>query len=412
MARPTPPIRRASLTALAALLVAGPGPLPSAGAPQRAAASTVTIPFELATRHVIVKVSVNKSRPLSFLLDTGADKAIIRTDVAKELGLSLYGSINAAGAGAGRQGGSRVKDATWSLVGLEGFAQPVSLTLPMPLLPAAMGRDIDGIIGGEFIKEFVVELDYQERSLTLHDPGPFKYAGRGAILPLEFNSDGHPVLKATVSPVAGRPIEGKFLLDIGSGLALALHSPFVTQHRLAGPEIKTIRAIGGAGAGGRVTGRLGRVASLRIGLFTIDQPIAMFAEDKAGAFANPLLAGNIGAQIASRFRSFLDYGRKRIILEPSPTFADPFDRAISGLALRTEAPDYRTFRVHEVLEESAATEAGIQTGDIITAIDGTTARNLTMSMIHEMFERPVPYQLTIRRGDQMIRVTLTPRKLL
>ena len=45
--------------------------LPQAPAP-------VTIPFELATRHVVVKATVNKSRPLAFVLDTGASRAIVR----------------------------------------------------------------------------------------------------------------------------------------------------------------------------------------------------------------------------------------------------------------------------------------------------------------------------------------------
>ena len=308
----------------------------------------------VANRHIILKVSVNRSRPLSFVLDTGANSAIIRMSVAKELHLALQGSVNATGAGAGSQAGSRVEDATWSLVGLERFTQPVSLALPLPDLPSALGRDVDGIVGGEFIKQFVVELDYQARLIRLHNRATFAYQGRGEVLPLDLNSNGHPVVKAIVTPAAGTPLEQRFLLDIGSGLALALHSPFVIEQRLLDSPSPTIRVIGTAGAGGRSVGRLGRVAALQIGSFTIKNPITLFSQDQAGAFANRSLAGNIGAQIASRFRTFLDYGRRRIILEPSPTFAEPFDRAFSGIALRAEGADYRVFRIREVLEESPA----------------------------------------------------------
>jgi Aspartyl protease/PDZ domain len=404
-------MRHAALAAIVALVLGASGPASPAITAQRAAAA-VTVPFELATRHVIVKVSVNRSRPLAFVLDTGANLAIIRTDTAKELGLSLHGTVSSGGAGAGRQAGSRVKGASWSLPGLDGFAQPITLALPLPLLPSGMGRDIDGIIGGEFIKQFVLELDYAARAITLHDRASFVYRGRGETLPLDFNSNGHPVLAAAITPLGGKPIEHKFLLDIGSGLALALHSPFVLEQNLLAPESKTIRATGLAGAGGRSFGRLGRVAALQIGRFTINNPIALFSQDKAGAFADGSLAGNIGAQIASRFRLFLDYGRRRIILEPSPTFADPFDRAFSGLSVRAEGPGHRTFRVHEVLEDSPATEAGILEGDIIAAIDGTPAEQLTLSQISEWFEKPVARTLTIRRAEQTINVTVTPRKLI
>ena len=108
---------------------------------------------------------------------------------------------------------------------------------------------------------------------------------------------------------------------------------------------------------------------------------------------------------------FLDYGRKRLILEPSATLADPFDRAFSGISLRAEGSDYRTFRVHEVLEQSPATEAGILEGDIIVSINGRPAENFTLSSINEMLEKPALYVLTIRRSQETITVTLTPRKL-
>lgn len=403
-------MKRTLSEAIVACVVLMAAALPRAVEPRQAPPPTIS--FELATRHIILKVTVNQSRPLSFVLDTGAAAAVIRTDTAKTLGLSLYGTVNAAGAGAGTQAGSRVKDATWSLVGVDGFSQPVALALPFPELPSAMGRDVDGIVGGEFIKQFVVELDYQARTMTLHNRTTFAYTGKGETLPIDFTRDGHPVLKATVTPLGGTPLERLFLFDTGAGLALALHSPFVIEQRLLGRQSKTIRAIGAAGAGGRTTGRLGRVESLKIGSFIINNPIALFSEDKAGAFANPALAGNIGAQLANRFRIFLDYGRRRIILEPTARLADPFDRAFSGLSLRAEGADYRTFRVREVLEQSPATEAGIVEGDIITAIDGTEARDLTLSAVNELFEKAGTYELTIKRGAQVIKTRLTTQRLI
>ena len=114
--------RRTATAVLLTCLVVAPSQ-PPVVARQTAAAVAVSIPFELATRHVIVQVSVNKSRPLSFVLDTGAAAAIVRMDVAKDLGLPLQGTVNTSGAGAGRQEGRFVKDATWSLIGLSALDQ-------------------------------------------------------------------------------------------------------------------------------------------------------------------------------------------------------------------------------------------------------------------------------------------------
>ena len=393
------------------LLVSGATTRPSARASTRAAPAPITIPFELANHLVIVKGRINKSRPLSFLLDTGASLAVVRSNVAQELKLSLSGSVNARGAGPGAQTGSRVTRATWSLVGLERLAQPVAFALPLPELPFSLGRDVDGIVGGEFIRQFVVELDYQAHVLRLHDPATFAYTGRGETLPLEFNADGHPVIKATVMPSPGVQLEGRFLFDIGSSLALALHAPLVRDHNLPALPSKTIRSMGAGGVGGRSEGRLGRVTTFQIGSFTLHNPITLFSQAAGGAFASAALAGNIGAQIANRFRVFLDYSHRHLILEPSPTFSDPYDRAFSGLALRAEGANYRTFRVRDVLEDSPATEAGLMVGDIVTAIDDTAADTLTLTAINEMLEKPIARQVVVQRGEQTIRVTLTPRPL-
>lgn len=141
---------------LLALLGGFHAPVGASSQPRTTSVEPITIPIELATHHLIVKVTVNGSAPLSFVLDTGAHAAIIRTDAAKTLGLTLEGQATVRGAGPGSQTAQFVRSAEWSLVGLDGFSQPISLAVPMSDLPSAMGRPIDGIIGGEFIRQFVV----------------------------------------------------------------------------------------------------------------------------------------------------------------------------------------------------------------------------------------------------------------
>jgi hypothetical protein len=189
---------RAALLLVVSSVVATAAPPHAVSQPRLA---PVTIPFELAGRHVIVGVRIDDSRPLAFVLDTGASVAMVRTETARALGLSLYGSVTSGGAGPARQAGQRVRGAAWSLVGFDRFSQPVTLALPMPEVSPALGRPIDGIIGGEFISAFVVALDYQARTVTLHDPTMFQYSGSGEVLPIEFTSSGHP--RSTASPPSG-----------------------------------------------------------------------------------------------------------------------------------------------------------------------------------------------------------------
>jgi len=374
-------------------------------------APIATIPFELANRHIILKTKVDNSRTLSFVLDTGDQFSVINLDRAKELGLQLQGQITAGGAGSGVSTGAYVRNSLFTLPGFPGFSQPLKLALPIGRMARRLGQDFDGILGSEFIKQFVLELDYQAKVIRLHDKDKFSYSGPGESIPIKLNSSGHPIIEAEVAPIGSTPATGKFVLDIGSGGALVLYSPFVAGRNLLSPNLKTIKAIGVGGAGGEVNARIGRVTELKIGRFRISSPLTLFAEDKAGAFADPGLVGNIGQQIAGKFKLFLDYSHNRIIFEPNDTFAESFDRAFGGLALVAEGKDYRTFRVSDVLENSPGTEAGLQTDDIITAIDGKPAADLSLTKVLELFERPLTYKLTVQRGEQTLQVSLTPRKL-
>ena len=399
----------------AAILVAIPS-MPSAArraefAPT-AAEAPVTIPFELVVRHIMLKVRINNSRSLSFVFDTGDKVCVVDTEVAKELGLKTEGQLRVGGAGADTLPASYVKEATWTLPGLEGFSQPVGLTFPLGRMAARFGHDFDGIIGSDFIRQFVIEVDYQNRVLRLYDKQQFSYSGVGESIPIQLNQQGYPIIEGEVTPLTGEPIKGKFVLDLGSGGSLVLMSPVVADHNLLANGAKTIKALGVGGAGGQSTGQIGRVKSLQLGHFAIANPFTLFSQDKAGAMATHALVGNIGQMIAGKFRVFLDYGRNRIILEPNSTFADAMDRAISGIVLTTEGKDRATVRVSDVLEDSPASEAGLQRDDIVVSVDGKPASELKVTKISEMFERSQTYKLTIRRGEQTMQVSLTPRKLI
>jgi hypothetical protein len=370
----------------------------------------VTIPFELINRHIYIPVRVNGSRPLSFVLDTGASVGMIDLDLAKELGLRLEGEVGIGGAGAIRRTGAFVRDASWTLAGLDGFSQPVKIAAPLAQLAPFSGRDFDGILGGDFIQEFVVEVDYAARELRFHDRKGFVYRGPGTGIPI-VRQHGHPILEAEVTPVGGAPIEGKFVVDIGASSPLSLHSPFVKEHALRNARVPTIRTMGAGGAGGAVSGRTGRVAALKIGPYTLKSPLAIFTQDEKGAFASPRIQGNIGQPLISRFRIFLDYERDRIIFEPTPGFEAPFDRAFSGVAFEALGKDYETLRVRDVLEDSPASEAGIRVDDVVTAVDDRTASEISLSDLLEMLEKPIARRLTIRRGNETRTVVLTPRRL-
>lgn len=176
---------------------------------QATSGSSVALPFELANKHIVLKVRVNNSRPLSFVLDTGDKFAIIDLERARELKLDLHGQVRMGGAGSQLSTVAFVRDASFTIPGFDGFSQPMALALPISNFAGRLRQDFDGIIGSDFIKEFVVEVDYQARLIKLHDKRTFTYSGSGETIPIKLNSHGHPIIEAEVTPMGSAPIKGK-----------------------------------------------------------------------------------------------------------------------------------------------------------------------------------------------------------
>src|SRR4026208_228838 len=149
------------------------------GAAQAPAASSVRakIPFELNNKHIMLKAKVD-GKPITFVLDTGDQVAIVDLDLARRMNLALSGEVRVGGAGAATSTGSMVQGSSVTIDGLEGFSQPVRMALPLgKVLSPRAGRSFEGIIGQEFIQQFVVEIDYLAQVMTLHDKEWFVYNG-------------------------------------------------------------------------------------------------------------------------------------------------------------------------------------------------------------------------------------------
>jgi C-terminal processing protease CtpA/Prc len=101
-----------------------------------------------------------------------------------------------------------------------------------------------------------------------------------------------------------------------------------------------------------------------------------------------------------------------MILEPNASFKNPIGPVSPGVAIVAEGPDYKMFRVTELLEDSPASEAGLKAGDIVMSVDGRRASELNLTMLHELFEKPSPRKLSVRRGELTLEITVTPRRLI
>lgn len=365
------------------------------------------IPFEMNGGHIYIQGRVNHSQPLWFILDTGAHSSVINRERAQELGLKMEEGYQATGAG-GTVESARISDVTFDFGGAALRNLTIS-TLPLNYLEDTSGRRMDVILGSEFFKSFVVEIDYETKHLKLHDPQGFVYRGAGEVLPLKF-FDNHPYVRASIELPGREPIEGEFVIDLGSNFSVTLLPSFIKQHDLLKSVSKTVMTRG-RGVGGEVQMPVGRIGGLRMGRYRLENPVTVFPA--TGTFGRDGKAGNIGSGIMTRFKLIFDYSRSRVIFEPNKDFSKPFEYDMSGLALTSRSPRFESVRVLRVLDDSPAAEAGFKPLDEIVAINNRPASEFRLMQLREMFRQiGREYQLEVKRGDDVMKLKLKTRRLI
>jgi hypothetical protein len=371
--------------------------------------NSVRLKFDLFENNILIECRIEKSLPAWFIFDTGAAVNVVDAGFAQRLPVKLTGQATLSAAG-GDVTGSFIESATIRLPGVEVYRQPLA-AISLEMLPAYFGREVRGIIGNDLIRHFVVEIDYSGQTLTFHDPSTYNLAHEPAAIEI-VNRGGIPFVNVELS-IAGRPpIAALFEIDTGSNRILDVNKPFADAHQiLAGlPNSGVIEGVGGAGVGGDTKFLETRIDSLRIGRHTLPGPVVSFSQDAAGFGAGDA-AGAIGSDLLRRFTVVLDYQSRRMFLKPNASFKEPFEVDMSGLELITKPDDLHQIQVKAVRAGFPAAAAGLLAGDTILAVDGRPASELDLDQLSKMFRQPdLQYELTVRRGHEVIMATLKLRR--
>ena len=394
------------LTLSVALLAVWPA---GAGAARQTAAAQLTpvarVPFEMNSNSLLLQARINGSRPCWFLLDTGAGVTVLNNTTVQALGLKTGASSTLRGAG-GIVQSTGITGVTLDVGGA--LLKDLSVTaIPLVQFENAGGRVIDGILGVEFFKRYVVEIDYEAQRLTVHEPAGYVYAGRGESLPLNFQHN-LPQVRARLSLPGLPPVEGEFVIDSGASMPVILLPSFVERHKLKDSLPATFTTYG-RGVGGEFALPVGRAESINIGGFTLAQPVTAFPAVGIGGEGT---TGVIGTAILRRFKVVFDYSRKRVHLEPAKNFSDPFEFDMSGLGLASEGPSFSAFKVSRVLPGTPASEAGLRQGDEILSVGGHSVGGIRLSELRERLRRPdQTITFRVRRGAEELNVELKTRRL-
>jgi hypothetical protein len=280
--------------------------------------SALAIPFESENDVISLHVRVNDSRPLTFLLDTGASYSILNLPHAKSFGLELQplGKVDGGFGNQPPEAYLATDSVALSLPGIVLASQSVrAMTLDKVQECIDKGdvrRVVDGILGADFFSNLVVEIDYEGRLINLYDPAGYRYKGKGKTIALE--KEGYIFVRAQVTGSGHRPVGARLIVDTGASLSLSLRKDFSETHGIL-PGAGELAAAANCGIGGFTQQKswFGSLEALQLGSFRVSRPATMFYEDADTEGYD----GAIGGAAFRHAKVIFDYSRSRMIVESS-----------------------------------------------------------------------------------------------
>lgn len=279
--------------------------------------SAITIPFRDVGHELVVTFSLNGHKGRNFLIDTNSGKSFLDSGAAKAAHVKtipLHARLNSPVATVDiAEGAPHVRVEGYGLGLDNGF-----FITDLDPLSQRFGIPVAGVIGYDFLAQFPFLVDYSAKTITIFPPKdtaiPFVH---GIEIPLEPplpQKQYGPAVSLDLELPDGRRMKAKLSVDTGSLPGLVLHLPFLQRNNLHpakdAPAVLTT-SYGGTRHMVRGTSPVVLLGDLRLSSFE-----TVYAIDPIGMGGSTDFDGEIGNEILSRFRVYMDAPHQRVVFEP------------------------------------------------------------------------------------------------
>ena len=296
----------------------------------------IVIPFEFINNLIFIPIKVNGVE-LNFLLDSGVKETILFSiDEKKEISFSNIEKIKLRGLGSeesieGLKSSNNILEANE----YKSTHHILYIVLDQSFnLSSHVGIPVNGIIGYLFLKNNLVEINYEKKRITVYRDN-FKNRKKiekkyqKIFVTVE---NFKPYVNSNII-IDAAEIPLKLLIDIGNSDAIWL---FENPSKLIKIPSKNFVDYLGKGFSGDIEGKRAFVSKFTLNKFEFYNPIIAFPDSTSirNVTFVPNRSGSLGSEILKRFSIVFDYANQKIFLKKNTNFYSPFSYNKSGIEVQ------------------------------------------------------------------------------
>jgi hypothetical protein len=401
----------------------------------------VVIPFKLINNLVFIPIKVNGIE-LNFLLDSGVEETILFSmEEKKEVSFKNVEKIKLRGLGSEEEiEGLKSANNILETHGLQSHNHLLYIILDQNFnLSSHIGIPVNGIIGYQFFKNNLVEINYQKKKVIIHsnnEKNQKRIEKKFKTVPITIErSKPYIVANALVDSIN---IPAKLLIDIGNSDAFWIFE----NNKIKLPK-KNFPDFLGKGFSGDVEGHRAKIKKFSVDEFDFKNPIVAFPDSTSirNVRMVPGRIGSIGGEVLKRFTVILDYEDKKMFLKKNNKFSEPFTYNKSGITVQhnglqwvqetvhletvrvvtspsesgfsdNKDNDFRykfslkpVYEIVNIRKHSAAEKCGLKAGDIIVSINQTTPYKYSLQQINMLLksEEDIWITLEVERNSLILK---------
>ncbi|GAA4821594.1 PDZ domain-containing protein [Algivirga pacifica] len=357
------------------------------------------IKFQLINNLIIIPVYVNRQKePLNFVLDTGVGYPImVHKEAAKnaKLNTQRMRKITIKGVGTDQTESLDAYHSWGNHIHIKGGVIGNNQDVLFPErdiyhLSENLGMEIHGLIGYNIFKDFVIDLNYNRKTITLYQHDYFqkkvkRRKKRYQTIPMDVRNR-RAFITANLSGQP-QPLDSlELMIDTGASNGITL---FEDENENLLASTKALRTYLGVGLNGSLYGKLDRRKAFQIGDYTFKNPVINFPDTLAfrGIGEQTDRKGSVGGELLRRFKITLDYQNETIYLKKGADFSDQWLYNLSGLEVKTPIPGLYFYEIAMVRKGSPAEKAGILAGDQLLSINGVSTLTCSYEKVIELLHQ-------------------------